>query len=212
MIKALFSHLAFTKQAKARQLFKYTFTNINGFKISKSAQTPKQLKQARYTYGEVMYASFCDLLKMTNPQKNDVFCDLGSGIGKAVIIASMQHPFSKAYGIELIKELHQTSLERITKFHAHRFTPSVLGATKLAFYNKDLLTHDLSSINVLYVNATAFIGDFWEDVHQHLKSCKSGTRVILVSKRLDPKLFKEIAYLPSNMTWGFASVFVYIKK
>lgn len=66
------------------------------------------------TYGEVLYPSMYLLLSLISISKEDIFVDLGSGLGKVVLQWFLQSPVKKALGIELIPELH-IQAERIAK-------------------------------------------------------------------------------------------------
>jgi len=55
------------------------------------------------TYGEIDFESFYEILKLTNPSKGEIMYDIGSGTGKAVIMASLFFPLSKVVGIEILK-------------------------------------------------------------------------------------------------------------
>lgn len=210
-MKQLIEYTIFTKKAKARHLFRHIFSKTNGFAIAKDCQKTTSKPQARYVYGEIMYASFLALLNAAAPKPGDVFCDLGSGIGKPVLVAAMQHPFSRAYGVEIVDGLHQASLACRKRLFAHRFHHCLLGQTTVAFQHADILTHAMDDADIVFVNATAFIGEFWDAVHTRLRSLKPGTRIITITKQLISPEFELLSHQQAQMTWGFASAFVFLK-
>lgn len=57
--------------------------------------------QADPTYGEVVPASVDSILRYVRPGKDDVFYDLGSGMGKVVFQAHLTTSVGKAVGVEL---------------------------------------------------------------------------------------------------------------
>src|SRR5262249_22625059 len=69
-------------------------------------------------YGEINVAAFGELLRRvagSADAQRDVFVDIGSGTGKAVLAASVAG-FKRCIGVEIVRELDQaarTSLERL---------------------------------------------------------------------------------------------------
>jgi hypothetical protein len=60
----------------------------------------------KYVYGEVSLLALSDVLHRFCPQ-GGVFYDLGSGSGRAVFSAAINHPaFTKLVGVELLEGLH----------------------------------------------------------------------------------------------------------
>ena len=55
------------------------------------------------------YKAMCKLLEIVQPQPHDVFYDLGSGAGQAVLTLALLYPVAAAYGIELLPKLRALS-------------------------------------------------------------------------------------------------------
>ena len=70
-------------------------------KIKKQKEFFNQTSAA--TYGEITYEGGKQLLKHLSLHRNDVFYDLGSGIGRFVIQTYLESPAKKVVGIELSK-------------------------------------------------------------------------------------------------------------
>ena len=88
--------------------------------------------------GEI-YGAF----RRINLSKFQNFLDLGSGDGKVVLIASL---FCKnCEGIEIDKNLHKKAVELKEKF----------GLKNINFHNKDMLEHDISKYDILFLSPDA---------------------------------------------------------
>ncbi|CAM9745654.1 unnamed protein product [Discosporangium mesarthrocarpum] len=80
--------------------------NLNGTALSREHRKGRLLATTSLTYGEVDIPDFLAILDITKPQQDEIFVDLGSGTGKAVLTASLGFPeFSKCVGIELVGSL-----------------------------------------------------------------------------------------------------------
>jgi SAM-dependent methyltransferase len=55
------------------------------------------------------------LQQVTEDVKGFTFIDMGSGKGRALLMAS-EYPFAKVIGVEIIPELHETTVRNIAKF------------------------------------------------------------------------------------------------
>ena len=77
------------KKSLARKIFEELYSKENGYLISKQARKKRGINDKKLTYGEVKFDSFYKIVKGISPTSNKVFYDLGSGNGKAVILASL---------------------------------------------------------------------------------------------------------------------------
>jgi hypothetical protein len=100
-----------------------------------------------HTYGEVASDGFAEILALAEPQPGEAFIDLGSGSGKAVVLAAALYPFSKAVGVEFVRALHLASsrivaafrdaLPRLPLYSSGRNTPPEI----------DMVLGDLTSVD-----------------------------------------------------------------
>src|SRR5262245_11690106 len=70
------------------------------------------------TYGELLYPSVKKIIHRLQLTAQDVFCDLGSGLGKCALQMFLQTDVKKVIGIEAASTLHQQAIsciERVKK-------------------------------------------------------------------------------------------------
>jgi len=89
-------------------------------------------------WGSVSCDDVFEFFKKINLNKYKNFLDLGSGDGRVVLIASL---FTNASGIEIDKELYETSLKIKKKLKL-----------KANFFNKDYLKHNLKTYDFIFIN------------------------------------------------------------
>lgn len=148
-------------------------------------------------YGEIDFLSFAAILDMIRPGPEDIFYDLGSGAGKAVIATTLLFPVKKACGIELLPGLHALSLS------VARDNP------RIEFIQADYLTIDISEATIVFINATGLFGKSWEAMCTQLATLKRDTWIILTSKQLPPAGFTLMNQARRMMSWGSARVSIY---
>ncbi|CAM9160519.1 unnamed protein product [Sphacelaria rigidula] len=114
------------------------------------------------TYGEVDVPDFLSILDVAKPQKGEIFVDLGSGTGKAVVAAACGFPeFSQCRGIELVEGL-------VNAANDHVQTVRTFLASNLAE------KHDLSSTSVHAHSGPGVEGDILSP--QQLALLKNGVQ------------------------------------
>lgn len=80
--------------------------------LSKSdRKDPTRHTDMTLTYGEIDFCSFADIIHKVKYEYNglvggEMFCDLGSGSGKAVFAAALLHNFKRCAGVEILPSLY----------------------------------------------------------------------------------------------------------
>lgn len=187
------------KTRRAIALCHKVYRDVPGFSLAKQARQVQQQFSYEYIYGEIDFKSFAHLLSRCKIMPTTVFYDLGSGTGKALVCAALLYDFKKICGIENLQLLHECAQNIINK----------IPAQNIFLYHADLLVWNIFDSDLVFINASAFIGDFWEQVLARLIQLKEGTQVIVVSKRLPGEYFTQLYedFLP--MSFGLARVGIY---
>lgn len=204
--RQLWQKRCFAKRINLKQnlvLFNQYYKNIDGY--SASLQENKERFETSKLYGEVDFYHFAALLSLVQPKIEDVFVDLGSGVGKACLTAALAFDIKYCLGIEIVPKLHEQALAVYEK------CPVDL-QNKLIFICGDYLKQQLSDASIVFINATALFGEEWSMVEKHLiEQLSTNTRLLVSSKTLPSKYFKHLALKPVMMDYGQSHVNLYIK-
>ena len=79
------------------------YAAVDGYTLAreeKAAQRAAGVFRDGIQYGEVSAASFARCLEWVKPMAGEIFFDLGSGTGKAVLTAAALHPLAAATHVE----------------------------------------------------------------------------------------------------------------
>ncbi|OGT58083.1 MAG: hypothetical protein A3F43_04225 [Gammaproteobacteria bacterium RIFCSPHIGHO2_12_FULL_42_10] len=201
-------------EALFNQLYKRSYANFSSYSDRKNFN----IKSNEFIYGEIDFLSFFSILKKTNPQPGEVFYDLGSGSGKAVFAAALCFELSESLGIELLPALFKKSnrqLERVKTLILHHdrdFSDTYLARiASIHFFNENILHHDYSNADILYIAATCFSEETWNKLIAQFACLKSGTRIIVTSKSIHNQQFVSIHSHAELMSWGLCTVNIYKK-
>lgn len=195
------------KQRQVKTIFKELYENTCGEQLSKQDRGSFIKDDCSLIYGEVYFDSFVAILAAAEPKARDIFCDLGSGTGKAVIAAALLHNFAMCIGIEILPALYQTSLEKLVMLQKIKTNH----LSNIQFIQTDFYKFDFSNANIVFINATGFFGESYRDLVLILKKLNPGTRIIITSKLLplsDFELTHQAFYL---MSWGLSRVSIYLR-
>lgn len=186
-------------------VYQQLYQPINGFALSRQARRMNDALE--YLYGEIEFLPFIALLSLTKPNRQTVFYDLGSGTGKAVIACAMVFPVKKSCGIELFQPLHQAAQSR--KNSLSECSGYSEAANTVSFIQDNFLNCAWQEATLIFINATAFIGETWSALNQKLQSLAIGTIVITTTKPLCAgDAFELIQTTRVEMSWGWVNAYI----
>jgi hypothetical protein len=178
---------------------------IDGFSLSLQARLG--LDAFEYVYGEIDFMTFIALLSLAKPNQDTVFYDLGSGVGKAVIACAMVFNVKKSCGIELFQTLHQcaeTQHQKLSKLPTYQKKSDAIH-----WIHGDFLTMDFSDATLIFINATGFFGEHWEQLNARLTGALSCQTVITTSKKLRSHAFTLTRTTSVRMSWGIVTAYIH---
>ncbi len=119
---------------------------------------PRTRRNLAETYGEILLPAVDKILKNISLTDDDVFLDLGSGMGKVTLQVFLRTMVKAAYGIEISADLHHyatQAAERVQQelpefFHPHR---------KLTFSLGSFLEIPFHDATVALINSICFPPD-----------------------------------------------------
>lgn len=168
------------------------------------------IKDKAFVYGEIDFLSFYTILERTNPSSQDVFYDLGSGSGKAVLSAMVFFNVKKSIGIEWLPPLYIQSQKQLEKAMQQDIDKEPL--QRVQFINDSFLDYDFSDADILYVAATCLNDATWLALIDKMTALKPGSRIIVTTKTIQHEQFERVYQGIDLMSWGLSPVTIYIIK
>ena len=187
---------------RLNQLFK----SADGMSISKKGRLNEDLSSKSFVYGEVVLDQMMEILsRLELDPSESVFYDLGSGTGKAVILAAASGYFKKVVGIEFVKDLFDCSLQMKDSYL------SLMGDSMtcdIHFYQGDMLKKDVSDATVVFAHSTCFEDDLVIQLKHRFQTLKPGTKLITVSKSFMMPTFRPLFSERIEFSWGQGNVYI----
>jgi SAM-dependent methyltransferase len=194
----------------AQTIFNYLYANIDGKKISAIARSRHNEPVENLLYGEIDFDSLKKIIEYANPKKDGVFYDLGSGTGRVVLECHILFNFKKSIGIELLKDLHNKSLEVARKFNANvkPIISNNLTSKEFEFINKSFFEVNLSDADVILMNHPFKDGPNFVDLEKKfLNELKPGTKIITTIRSLKNPAIKLLGHKKYHFSWGLSTVY-----
>lgn len=180
-----------------RQIINRVYEDIEGFKIPSVDAKQVRTSKGSPVYGEINHQAMNKLLNYLKLGPQDVFYDLGSGVGKVIIQTLLTTPVKLAVGVELSTTRHNYAQRAVKR--AAKWDPSIKNRVRLI--NKDLLTIDLKPATVIYTCSTAFSQTFMNKLTKRLASYKHPFRLISLQDLPEHPDFELITTLRLDMSW-----------
>jgi hypothetical protein len=183
------------------------FKGKTGFGINKKEIDLIVEKGSKATYGEILYDSMQTLINDLKLTKNDVFYDLGSGIGKQVVQVYLATKVKKSCGIELSKTRFDYSEQVKNEMKKRKLIDR---RRVLDFKYEDIVESDISDATVVYMCSTCYPAKLMENLTRKLENGKKNLRILTLKVLAKSKKFKLKKTYTLPMTWSKASnVYLY---
>lgn len=187
-----------------------------GFQITDEESDAISQAGGAPTYGEITWKSALTLLQDPdlNVTANDIFYDLGSGIGKLCIAAYLASPVKKSIGIELsgTRFNHaQQAKKALTNKLTYLQRWWTLRKKSLTFTKENILTAPFEDATIIYMCSTCY-EPMMAALTQRFTCLPNGVRIISLKSLPENPHIKLITELTLPVTWKKAGSIVRIYK
>lgn len=168
------------------------YNNYTGFKLK---LTDNNDNTVAHTYGEILPESVSEMIKNINIDNNDVFYDLGSGIGKVPTQFYLETPVKKSVGIE-----YNESRNNIAKIISSEIKNNFKSKyKKLELINDNFFNVDTTDGTIFYLCSTCFNDSVMNQLFEKIISSPN-LKAIISLKPFPNIIHDKVIKLP--MTWN----------
>ncbi|MBM3468034.1 MAG: hypothetical protein FJX71_01215 [Alphaproteobacteria bacterium] len=175
------------------------FENKGGYTIPEEEITAILTAGGHPQYGEITYDSASHILNDLDLTKNDVFYDLGSGVGKLVLQVYLTTPVKKSVGIELSKtrwNIAETCRRQIAS------DEHTTAGRDLSFLNQNISATNISDATVCFISGITFPQPLIHSIMDRLSAIDHEVKVISVLPLPFHKHFKLLKTYTLPMSWS----------
>ena len=171
-------------------------------------------REVSLTYGEVDCSSLMSVFNIVRSIRargtgGGVFYDLGSGTGRAIVVAHASEDFSKCIGIEVSRSLYRASMTIQNKYNRWCNPRLQHEAVPIALLCDSFLDVDWSDGDVCFANSTCFDVDLMRALSIKAEALQSGSLFITFTKPLLSVAFSIVRKEHYDMSWGRTTVYIF---
>jgi hypothetical protein len=189
--------------ADSKAYLQMLYENSAGYSIPDEEQRFILQEGGHPQYGEIPYDSAAHILADLKLSQNDVFYDLGSGVGKLVLQAYLTTPVKRSVGIELSKTRFNiaNSRHKQTILDDHT-TPG----RDLIFLHQNIRTATLSDATVCFLSGITFPPPLVQTIMDRLSALQHPVKVVSILPLPEHAQFKLIKTYQLPMSWASEGV------
>jgi len=184
------------------------YVGISGFGIAAEEADYIREKGGAPTYGEIIYPSMDKVLKKLKVNAQDVFYDLGCGVGKFVLYTHMATRAKKSVGIELSESRYQGAQEAKKRAQAARLLHS---NRQVSFLHEDITQADLSDATIIFMCSTCFSPSLMEKLTDMFLTLKPGLQIVTLKKLPEHPQLQCVEGTHFQTSWSSNSPFYFYK-
>lgn len=185
-----------------------SYQGISGFiSYQPGEKETNEGKKVYLTYGEILYPSvnkIIDYIGDIGPE--DVFYDMGSGIGKVPLHFFLKTPVKKAAGIEASATRNQYA-EKVYRNVKQEFPELFANGRQLECLQTNFLETDISDATIIYTCSTCFSDELLTDMGKLFDQCPK-LRYIISMKQIPNRLPYDVA-MDIECTWDKTKCHIY---
>jgi hypothetical protein len=155
-------------RAVLRRLYRYD----HGYDLDAADEARVLATQSSPTYGEIMPTATDQLVEHLRMRSDDVFYDLGSGVGKVVLQVAMRAKIRRCVGLELVRSRHRIARRMLEEVRGM----GLLRARECELRCADFMRAPMGDATVVYTCSTAFSTPFMDQLAARLAQLTTGMR------------------------------------
>lgn len=177
-------------------VIEHAYADVSGYLVDRQELDAYQCATGDTTYGELTNEGASSLLSFLRLKHDDLFVDVGCGVGKLLLMAALSTP-AAVFGVEIVPTRHRIALECITGTCALLGLDDWIGS-KVWAINDDATQVDMSPATVVYMCSTCFPD---AAVHAIIQSMSPKARLIS-ARPISHARLKRFASLCVPTTWS----------
>lgn len=182
------------------------YTDISGYIGYEIEEHDKPMQHLiSLTYGEILYQGVDTIINNINITEQDVFYDLGSGIGKIVLQFFLNTAVKKSLGIEASQARHQVAhnifnkvAQQLPNLFVHKQDKRLLQSTQGNFLLQDIL-----DATIIFIDSVCFSEETLHKLSTILNDCPHlkhviSSRPLAITLPLEKKLQLACSWQPTT--------------
>jgi hypothetical protein len=170
---------------------------LHGYELDQADEARVLATHSSPTYGEIMPTATDRLIEHLAMREDDVFYDLGSGVGKVVLHVALRASIRRCVGVELARGRHRIARRMLDHVRA----TGLVRARECELRCADFMRTPMGDATVVYTCSTAFSTPFMNELAARLARLSTGLRWVSTQDVDDNPWFVLEDVLRLDMSW-----------
>jgi Histone methylation protein DOT1 len=180
-----------------RAVLRRLYRDDHGYELDEADEARVRATHSSPTYGEIMPTATDRLVEHLRMRADDVFYDLGSGVGKVVLQVAMRAKIRRCVGLELVRSRHRIARRMLEQVRA----TGLMRAKECELRCADFMRAPMGDATVLYSCSTAFSTPFMNQLAARLAQLPTGVRWVSTQDIDDNPWWVLEDVLRLDMSW-----------
>jgi hypothetical protein len=154
----------------ARAVLRRIYRDEHGYELDEADEARVLATSSSPTYGEIMPTAIDRLVEHLRMGEDDVFYDLGSGVGKVVLQVALRAPIRRVVGVELARSRHRIARRMLDAVRA----TGLVRARECELRCADFMRVPMGDATVVYTCSTSFSTPFMNELCARLARLTTG--------------------------------------
>jgi SAM-dependent methyltransferase len=172
-------------------------SELHGYEADEADDARVRATNSSPTYGEIMPTATDRLIEHLALRRDDVFYDLGSGVGKVVLHVALRAPIRRVVGVELARRRHRIARRMLDEVRA----TGLMRAGECELRCADFMRVPMGDATVVYTCSTAFSTPFMNELASRLARLSTGLRWVSTQDLDENPWFVLEDVLRLDMSW-----------
>ncbi|XWN35242.1 MAG: methyltransferase domain-containing protein [Roseivirga sp.] len=184
------------------------YADISGFGIASAEADYIREQGGAPTYGEIVYSSMDEVLKRLKVKSQDVFYDLGCGVGKFVLYTHLATRTKKSVGIEL----SESRFKGAQKAKERAQVAGLMDSNRqVSFVHEDIIQADLSDATIIFMCSTCFSETLMQNLVDNFLTLKPGLQIVTLKQLPEHARLQHVEGTNFPTSWSGNSPFHFYK-
>ena len=184
------------------------YQGFSGFISYRPGEKEDKKKEKIYlTYGEILYPSVNAIIDYLDITDQDVFYDLGSGVGKVPLHFFLKTPVRKACGVEASKIRNDHAVNIYHQVQS-KFPELFKVGRELKCLQKNFMEAGIEDATIVYTCSTCFSEELLTEIAELLDGCPH-LKYVISLKELPMKVLPFDKTIEIECTWDKTKCYAY---
>ncbi len=195
-------------EAAYQTFFSHVYKGVSAKGVNSQADLEVyETQHICHTFGELLTPSLMKLLKLLPLSPEDVFLDLGSGMGKLALTVYLRTCLKTVIGVEGSSAYYEQGIHTLQNLRQH--IPNLFSKGKLELIQGNLFDFDFNQATMIYTCSTCFTQELLWLIGEKINQATNVAHVLSLKPIANLDRLSLTKVIPVECSWDSALCYYY---